>query len=219
MDNASRLLRMVDLWQDRYRNARKGIRVTDVFESLEFQEKQRDLELEINTLETLGEMFLALVSGTDCGQGAVEQAAAASLCFARRLFHVPTLNDLPQPFGARLLEGLHDTFYLGTASHLILTNHAFRADVESVDLDALFAAFLRESISAELKVGAYNRSANNIPRDIFTVQYATVESIVKNGLGVGFWNRGKVRSNYYNVFCAGILLPMMAEVEAARLKR
>ena len=208
---------MIDLWQNRYRDARRGIPVANVQQSDEFVEKRSELEIEFRALETLSEMFLGLVSGIDRGQSAIEQAAATSLCFFSRLFGVPTVNDLPPPFGARLSEALRDSFYLGMASHFVLTNHQRRAQVGELDLDILYNTFLVESISAELKMSAYNRSSNNIPRDVFTVQYETIETIVKDGLGVGFWKRGKVRSNYYNVFCSGILLPMIAEVEASKM--
>lgn len=208
---------MIDIWQDRYRGARAGIDVAKVCQSDEFIQKQPQLEIEFSTLEPLSKRFLSLVVGRDRGQTAVEQAAGASLCFFPRLFGIATVDELPAPLAGKLSDTLQDSFFLGMACHFVLQNHPSRPRITEVNLTALFEDFLKESISAEMKMEAYNKSTNNIPRDMFDVQYTMVEPIVKNDLRVGFWKRGKVRSNYHNVFCSGILLPMMTEIRASSL--
>jgi hypothetical protein len=208
---------MIDMWQDRYQSARAQVDVVKVRQSNEFIQNKPQLEIEFSTLLPLSERFLSLVVGRDRGQTAVEQAAGASLCFFPRLFGIATVDDLAAPLAGKLSDTLQDSFFLGMACHFVLQNHPGRPRLREVNLTALFEDFLKESISAEMKMGAYNESSNNIPRDIFDVQYTMVEPMFKDYLRVGFWKRGKVRSNYHNVFCSGILLPMMSEIRASNL--
>jgi hypothetical protein len=217
MDGAMTFSAMIDMWQDRYHGARAGMDVVKVRQSDEFIQKQQHLEIEFNALQPLSERFLSLVLGRNRGRTAVEQAAGASLCFFPRLFGIATVDDLPAAMVGKLSATLQDSFFLGMACHFVLQNHPSRPRIKEVNLTALFEDFLKESISAEIKMGAYNKSVNNIPRDIFDVQYTMVAPIVKDDLRVGFWKRGKVRSNYHNVFCSGILLPMMTEIRASNL--
>ena len=159
---------MIDIWQDRYRGARAGIDVAKVCHSDEFIQKQPQLEIEFSTLEPLSKRFLSLVVGRDRGQTAVEQAAGASLCFFPRLFGIATVDELPAPLAGKLSDTLQDSFFLGMACHFVLQNHPSRPRITEVNLTALFEDFLKESISAEMKMEAYNKSTNNIPRALLS---------------------------------------------------
>ncbi len=205
------------MWHDCYQRARTGIDVVDVRQSDEYIQKRQQIENEYSVLELCSNRFLSLVFGRDPGHTVVEQAAGASLCFFSRVFGVATVDGFPAPIAEALTTSLRDTFFLGMASHFVLQNHPSRSRINEVQVNVLFEEFLRESISAEMKMRSYIKAANNIPKDIFEVQYGTIEPMIKNDLRVGFWKRGKVRSNYNNVFCSGILLPMLAELTASNL--
>ena len=139
------------------------------------------------------------------------------MCFFSCIFGVATIDDFPTPLAEGLAKSLQDAFFLGMAYHFVLNNHPSRSRVSEVDVHVLFESYLRESISAEMKMGAYNKATNNIPKDMFNVQYSMIEPMIKDDLRVGFWKGSKVLSNYKNVFYSRILLPMMTEVMASKL--
>ena len=203
---------MIDLWQDCYQRIKSGADVVNVRETPEFAEKQGELENVFLILQPLAERFLSLLIGRERGKTPVEQAASSALCFFPRVLGISSVDELPELQAAKLADALQASFFLGMACHLILCSHPGRTRIDEVDLTALFADYLKESLKATSHVRSYSRSANNIPRDIFEVEYAEMELFVKKNLGLGFWKRGKVRTNYYNTFCSGILLPMMSEI-------
>ena len=209
---------LIDMWQDRYQKARPGVEVMDVRKSDEYNKKRTDIENEHRVLEPLSDRFLDLVLGREHGETVTEQAASAALCFFPRVLGVVTVDDYPAPLADRIVASVRDTFFLGMACHLLAQNHPSRSQIGEIDVDALFEEYLKESVSANSKMGAYNRAVNNIPVDIFNVQYAGLEPMIKNDLRVGFWKQGKARSNYDNTFYSGILLPVMAEVMANELR-
>jgi hypothetical protein len=208
-----------DLWQARYKDARGGLPdVPDVRKTEDFIRKKSESEKILKALKPLGESFLSLVKGLSPGVTNEEKVVRNVLCIPSKYLGVESISQLQPAIAKRLNDAIDETFLLGLVSHLILSNHPQRHRIPTINKDRLYSTFLRASGMADAQMQQYNKDANGIPEAVFQEQFKIdVEPILKRELKVGFWKMGKLKSNFRNLFFAGIIIGVIADTQAAKL--
>jgi hypothetical protein len=207
---------ITELWKERYREARNGKSdIVDVRKTEDFVNKHEISESSFMALRNTGESYLSLVKGISPGNTCAENAVRKDLCFFPRLLKVETVNDLPPARGKITNAIIDETFFLGLASHLIISDHPHRHKINRLKKECLYLDFLEACRSADKDLRIYDKDMNGIPGDIFKEQFARhVEPLFAREFSVGFWKMGKIRSNFRNIFFGGIALGVLSDSNA-----
>jgi|GEM_PF-5168868 hypothetical protein len=208
---------MVELWQSCYRAARGGgDDVPDVRKTADFIQKKTTSAQVFECLRPLGDSFLNLVLGLSSGNIGAERVVRSVLCFFPKFFNVDSVSQLPDLTANQLNHACQEMYFLGLTSHLILFNHPSRNRIELLNRDNLYSKFLEVAGMADAKMRAYNKDSNGIPEAVFLVQFKTViEPVLKHDIKIGHWEMGKLRSHFRNIYFAGTILGMLADIQAA----
>jgi hypothetical protein len=208
---------MADLWQELYREVRgEGSDVPDVRKTEDFMLKKNETNSVFDRLKPLGESFVGLVKGLSPGINDPERAVRDVLCFFPKFMEVQCVFDLPVHKAEQLSSVIDQTFFLGLSSHLILFNHPSRHLIFGLDTSHLYQKFLEVAGRADAEMRPYSKDLHGMPEDIFQAQFASqVEPLMKGSFSIGFWEMGKVRSHFRNLFFAGIILGVLADTQAS----
>lgn len=208
---------MVEVWQERYREARGGdTDAPDVRKTEDFIQKKDASNAVFKKLKPLGESFLSLVKGLSPGSTDSERAVREALCFFPKFMQIQSIADLPDKKAKRVSHVIDETYFLGLASHLILYNNHYRHFIPGLNTNNLYQKFLEVSGVADAKMSPYNKDLHGMPEDIFREQFTgQVEPLMQEEFSIGFLKMGKVRSHFRNLFFAGIILGVLADTQAS----
>jgi predicted Zn finger-like uncharacterized protein len=204
---------MTELWQERYREAGNGRSdMVDVRKTEDFINKYEVSDSSFVALKDIGESYLKLVKGVSTGNNHVENSVSRALCFFPRLIKVETVNNLPPAWAKITNTVIDETFFLGLASHLIISDHPHRYKIYGMEKESLYLDFLKACGSAARDMKEYNRDMKGIPGDIFKEQFARqVEPLFAGEFSIGFWKMGKIRANFKNIFFGGVVLGVLSD--------
>lgn len=207
---------MTALWQTRYREARNGrSKFQDVRQTADYIEKLEVSRSSFAALKTIGESYLRLVKGISPGLTRTEDLVSGKVCLFRHVLNVESVAQLPNETGEHAAEILDETFFLGLAGHLILSEHPHRYKIFGMAKEGLYLDFLEASRFADKDMREYNQDLNGLPGDIFKEQCARrVEPLFTREFSVGFWKMGKVRASFRNIFFGGVALGVLSDGHA-----
>lgn len=137
------------------------------------------------------------------------------ICFPRRFLNISSTSQLSNDLKISAEEMLSNIFYLGLAYHLLFMTFPTRANIDKVDLNVLFEKWLPNALVADIQLRPYAKQASDYPNIFFNCYYEknNIEQYLKKKFKVGYFKRGKCRSNLKNLFFCGALLGLMCDLE------
>lgn len=119
---------------------------------------------------------------------------------------------------SRFLATLQSEFeYLVTAGfglHHLLTDFPTRDLVGAINILDLQREWLPRTLIADHSLRQYDRDQHRIPSRLAEYLYRTrIEGQVRDGLRLGFWKAGQAQSYIKNLFWAGVLLALGADLQ------
>ena len=207
---------MTGLWQTRYREARNGRSdFVDVTKTADYFRKLEVSRSSFTALKDIGESYLRLVKGISPGLTHTEDLVSGKICLFRHVLNVESVDKLPSEKGKLANEVIDETFFLGLAGHLILSEHPHRHKIYGMAKEGLYLDFLEACRFADKDMREYNKDLNGLPGDIFKEQCARrVEPFFTREFSVGFWKMGKVRASFRNIFFGGVALGVLSDGHA-----
>jgi predicted Zn finger-like uncharacterized protein len=207
---------MTELWETRYREARNDkSEFADLRKQEAFINKYEVSDGAFSSLTEMGEAYLRLIKGITSGNTYKEEIVSKNLCFFPMLLRVETVNHLPPAWAKITNTVIDETFFLGLASHLIISDHPHRHKICRMEKEGLYLDFLEACGSADRDMKEYNKDMSGVPGVIFKEQFARqVEPLFSGEFSVGFWKMGKVRSCFRNIFFSGVALGLLSDGHA-----
>lgn len=207
---------MAALWQTRYREASNGkSEFSDVRQTKDFVSKYGVSSSSFSALKEIGESYLRLVKGISSGHDLAEIPGGRRICLSLSLLNVESVEHLPGKTAKIANEIIDETFFLGLAAHLILSEHPHRHKIFGMAKEGLSLDFLEACQFADRDMREYDRDMSGLPGDLFREQFARrVEPVFAKELSVGFWRMGKVRAGFRKIFFSGIALGVLSDGHA-----
>lgn len=134
------------------------------------------------------------------------------LNFRRRFLGARQLPELQE-----LRHHLEFLYLAGLFTHNHLTTYPTRTEISKVDVLSLQQKYMLSVLVADNQLRSYDRDQNNFPSTVAKLLFRRrVEPFLKGALGLGWWKRAKAESFCRNIYFAGILLGMLADMETSQ---
>ena len=120
---------------------------------------------------------------------------------------------------AHLLAQLEAEFeYLlvaGFALHHLLFDFPTRDQVSAVGQTDVLREWMTKVVAADYSLRAYNKEQDGLPAGVAKLLCKTrLAELLRKRLGLGFWKRGQAESYVKNLFWAGVLLAVIADMQS-----
>ena len=180
------------------------------------KERRSESEAFFEAITPVIETCLKLFVGEAPDLPAAPQASV--LFFLSRFLKIRTLNDLAPDDRESIRSLLRDNFLLGLACHLILWASDTRSRVGEISHDRLFRTWTERAGMADMDLRDYNKHQQGVPRAILDAHFwRELQPSLKRTFRVGTWRMGKAQNRLRNQFYSGILLGMVADLEADKV--
>lgn len=101
-------------------------------------------------------------------------------------------------------------------THCLLFRSENRLRHEHLDLDGLYAHWIKKAPTAHVTMRSYDKDNAGVPEALFATHLKTIEPIQQSA-GLGWWRRGKDRAVYHRCFALGLVLGMLYDMATQRL--
>lgn len=181
----------------------------DYFSSDEYSKEKRLAKVVFDKVKPKCEIFIAMVEGPIGGSEIGKPEIERVMCFPMRFLNQPSTATMPDALRVTIEDVIEETFFLGLRCYLFLWTFPTRAEVQRVNMDALFHMWLPDALVADMKMKTYNKELHGLPARVFEFYYSSkIERALKEQFRLGFWKRSKCRSYFGNLFFSGARLGM-----------
>lgn len=192
--------------------AERAFGTVELFEGPKFEHRKEASRPAFESLAPLGGRFLDVVKGRRQSLGS-RPPVGRSICFPERFLRTRSVDQLGSPVAEQLSEILDRTFFNGLLFHLFTASFPTRDRIPDLNVSALEDEWSINALVASRVMRDYDKEAGGEPSLVFRSLFnEKIEPYPKNVLRVGIWNRGKARSNLKNLYFAGALLGMIADI-------
>ena len=185
----------------------------EYFSSDAYSEEKRLAKLVFDKVESMCEVFLAMVKGSIGSSGIGKPQLERCMCFPMRFLKQPSTATMTDALRVTIEDPIEQTFLLGLRCHLGCTRFPARSDVGRVNLDTLFNMWMPDVSTSTVKMRTYSKECDWAPTHLFEYFYSSrVDPALKEQFGLGFWKRSRCRWFFSNLFFAGASLGMCCDL-------